>query len=149
MKKLGIQWLRVRGTKIEHGSCYFKNKIRRVDNKNMDKMEETVTADEECTCGEVAQLFLEWRRGVGRARSWSQTSTTPSSVALLCKACCSPPDHESPPPFFVCSSVPHVHRLPMKVLLDAPLPLNPCSTHGGPLLVSNAAPTNLPTVPKF
>ena len=48
---------------------------KQIDNKNMDKMEETVTADEECTCGEAAQLFLEWRRGVGRARSWSQTST--------------------------------------------------------------------------
>ena len=58
---------------------------------------------------------------VGRTRLWSypsssQTSTTPSSAALHCEACCSPPDHESPPPSFICSSVLHVHQLPANVL---------------------------------
>ena len=84
-----------------------------------------MTADGERICREVAQL---WEK-VGRARSRSdpsssQTSTTPSSVALLCKACCSPPDHGSPPSF-ICSSILHIHQLPTNVLRPS------ASSHAG------------------
>ena len=51
----------------------------------------------------------------GRARSQpypsnSQTSTTTSLLALLCKAYCSPPCHKSPVTTFVCSSALHIHQ---------------------------------------
>ncbi|KIJ93550.1 hypothetical protein K443DRAFT_396144 [Laccaria amethystina LaAM-08-1] len=60
----------------------------------MEEEKATVTADDERTCSEVVQLYLDGNMGgVGRARSQSyppssQTSTTPSSVALLCKPYC-------------------------------------------------------------
>lgn len=84
----------------------------------MEEEKVTMTADVERACGEAAHLFLEGRRGeVGRARSRlcpfsSQTSTTPSSVALLSSAL-PPPSiptnilrHAPPTLHHICSTAP-------------------------------------------
>jgi hypothetical protein len=75
----------------------------------MEEEKVIVTADDERRCREVAQLYLDGNMGgVGRARSQSyppnsQTSTTPSSVGLLCKGY-----------FFPSTS--QIHYLPLSAL---------------------------------
>ena len=69
-------------------------------------------ADGERICREVAQLFLEGRKGeVGRVRSRSYLSSSQTSYPKLSlialQSVLFPPDHGSPPPFHLLFRTPH------------------------------------------